>query len=174
MTSVAPPVRLAAGTWTVDPLRTTATFAVRHFGLIMVHGSIGVRGGQLDVDESGAPIRICAELDLNTIDTGNARRDADLRKPRFLDIEHHPIMTYAADRFRTESDGWAAEGELQLRGASCPLVLTGVLDGRDLHARALARMDPAAVGLHAPRVLIGRTVPITIEAWLTPPASGKP
>lgn len=169
MTSVAPG-RLAAGTWTVDPPRTTATFAVRHLGLIMVHGSIGVRGGELDVDESGAPIRICAELDLHTIDTGNARRDADLHKPRFLDIERHPTMIYAADRFRSEADTWAAEGELQLRGTSCPLVLTGVVGGGDLHTRASARMDRTAVGLHTPRVLVGKTVTISIEAGLTPPA----
>ena len=30
---------------------------------------------------------------------GIARRDPDLRKPRFLDIDRHPVMIWAADRF---------------------------------------------------------------------------
>lgn len=101
---------LKAGTWTVSDSRTRVTFGVGHFGHA-VHGSVALSWAELDIDGSGAPVRVRAELDLDGLDTGIARRDSDLRKPRFLDIDRHPIMTWTADRFhRTDDGAWAAEG----------------------------------------------------------------
>lgn len=42
-------------------------------------------------------VRPAGSLHLGAIDTGNARRDKDLRKPKLLDLDHHPAMTFAAD-----------------------------------------------------------------------------
>ena len=44
-------------------------------------------------------MRAFAELDLNSLDTGISKRDADLRKPWLLDIDRHPVMTWRCDRF---------------------------------------------------------------------------
>ncbi|MCF6733790.1 YceI family protein [Blastococcus sp. KM273129] len=57
------------------------------------------RWGELDADEAGVPRRVVAELDLGTLDTGIARRDADVRKPRFLDTDRHPTMIWTARSF---------------------------------------------------------------------------
>ena len=86
MTAQVRTTALAAGTWTVSDSRTRVTFAVRNLGR-PAHGSVACSWGLLEVDEAGLPARVSAELDLESLDTGIARRDADLRKPRFLDIE---------------------------------------------------------------------------------------
>jgi polyisoprenoid-binding protein YceI len=88
---------MTAGTWTVSDSRTRATFSVGHLGH-RVHGSIAVSCGNPEIDELGDPVRLRAPLDLDGLDTGVARRDRDLRKPRFLDIDRPPTMTWAADR----------------------------------------------------------------------------
>ena len=62
-------------------------------------------------------MRASVELDLNSLDTGVAKRDADLRGPRLLDIDRHPVMTWRCARFVATGDGaWTAEGDLTVRG----------------------------------------------------------
>ena len=82
------PAELAAGRWTVDLANSSATFRVRSFGRT-VTGSVPITEGAVEVD-GGRPTAITGSLDLSAIDTGNARRDSDLRKPRLLDLDHHP------------------------------------------------------------------------------------
>lgn len=161
---------LTAGTWTVSDSRTRVSFAVGNFGR-PARGSVACRWGELEVDESGAPVRVAAELDLDSLDTGIARRDADLRKPGFLDIDRHPTMTWVAERFARADDGrWTADGSLQVRGTSAPLAVTAlaeVLPDGWVRVRATASLDRRAVGIRAPRFLIGCTVQIDVDGWLS-------
>lgn len=157
--------------WTVSDTRTQVTFTVRGlFG--PVHGSVCCSWGDVEVDELGNPLRVQAELDLNSLSTGIARRDADLRKPRFLDIDRHQAMSWSADRFRPGEGGqWTAEGELSVRGVRVPLEVTGApepaADG-GVRVRATAMLDRAAAGISAPRFMIGRMVRIDVDASLAP------
>ena len=126
----------------------------------------------MEVDDRGTPVRAFAELDLNSVDTGISKRDADLRKPWLLDIDRHPVMTWRCDRFVATGGGWTGMGKLTVRGTTVALLVTGrveaaALDGEWLRVRAEAVLDRTAVGIRAPSFLIGRTVSITIDAWLT-------
>jgi polyisoprenoid-binding protein YceI len=169
------PQQLTPGRWTVDPARIRAGFAVGNLGKV-VEGSIRVVSGEVEVDDAGRPVRIHAELDLAGIDTGNARRDADLRKPRLLDIDAHPTMTYSSDDVRPEGAGWRADGVLALRGTSCPLTVTGTAEAGStpgtVAVTGAATLDRTAVGIRAPRLMIGRTVTITVDGQLTAPRPG--
>ena len=78
---------VGAGMWTADLTRTRAAFAARHLFGQTVHGTIAVTGGTLEVGPDGQPRRFQATLDPASIDTGNPRRDADLRGRRFLAVE---------------------------------------------------------------------------------------
>jgi hypothetical protein len=40
--------------------------------------------------------------------------------------------------------------------------------GEDLHLVGTAVLDRTALGIRAPRLLIGRDVAIVVDAWLTP------
>ena len=159
-----------AGTWTVSDSRTRVTFSVRNLGL-STRGSIACRWGELEVGGDGAPLRLAAELDLATVDTGIAKRDVDLRKPWLLDTDRQPTMTWSADRFTRHDDGrWSAEGVLGLRGTATPLRVTGSPEGMPdgwVRVRATASLDRTAVGIRAPRALIGRRVGVEVEAWLS-------
>ncbi len=162
----------AAGTWAVSDSRTRVSFAVGNLGRV-AHGTVACSHGTVEVDGGGTPVRAFAELDLNSVDTGISKRDSDLRKPWLLDIGRHPVMTWRCDRFVATGDGgWTAEGELTVRGTTVPLAVTGrpeaaALDGEWLRVRAEAVLDRTAVGIRAPSFLIGRTVSITVDAWLT-------
>jgi hypothetical protein len=68
----------------------------------------------------------------------------------------------------------ARAGVLCVRGTTAPLTLTGAAELRPdgwLRVRATASLDRTAVGIQAPRILIGRVVGIGVDAWLSrPPA----
>ncbi|MDX3192861.1 YceI family protein [Streptomyces sp. MN03-5084-2B] len=159
---------LRAGTWTVRSGRTTAAFEVRNFGVNRVRGTIGVRTGTVEVRD-GAVTAIHAELDLAALDTRNARRDADLRKPHLLDSAARPAMTFTATAVRRRDDGWEVTGELRLRGTSCPLTLT-VEPVTGVRVRATGTLDRAPLGMRVPRAVIGRYVRIDVEAEFEAPS----
>jgi polyisoprenoid-binding protein YceI len=161
---------IAAGTWTIDVAGTRAGFAVRNFGLKTVHGTIAVTAGTLEVRPTGAPIRLSSTLDPSSIDTGNPRRDTDLRSTRFLNVAAHPSMDVVADQFEQTETGWRARAVLRVAGAETPLWIEGTLDEASADRLALtgaARLDRRAAGIRAPRFLIGRWVEIMISARLT-------
>jgi polyisoprenoid-binding protein YceI len=165
----APLVALRAGTWTVSDSRTTVTFSVGNLGH-RAHGSVACSWGELRLDDEGRPIAVRAELDLTSLDTGIAKRDRDLRKPHFLDIDRQPTMTWTADRFAPAGDGaWTASGVLSVRGTSTELAVTGtpeLAEDGALRVRGHAVLDRTTVGIRAPSFLIGRTVEIEVDAWL--------
>ncbi|WP_369140096.1 YceI family protein [Modestobacter versicolor] len=172
MTATTAPVRLAPGRWTTDPGRTEASFRVGNLGRT-VRGTVQVTSGELDVDDAGRPVAVRAVLDLGTVATGHPRRDADLRRPGLLDAEGHPAMTFECGAVRVVPGGWCADGRLGLRGTTCPLPVTGGVQDDStadrVHVVGTATLDRTAAGIRAPRLLIGRTVTVTVDAWLTPP-----
>jgi len=161
------PTGLAVGRWTVDPAHSTATFRVRSLGRA-VTGNVPIAEGTMDVDESGRPRAISGSLDLGAIDTGNSRRDKDLRKPRFLDLDRYPAMTFAADSITASPAGWRVTGTLAVRGTSVRLAGDAAVSPHDGSATVTAhtRLDRSDLGIRAPRIMIGRAIDITVTAAL--------
>ena len=67
---------LAAGTWAADPSHTTVGFVVRHLGLSKVRGRFDGVTAQLVVGDDLARSSVSAEIEMGTVKTGNADRDA--------------------------------------------------------------------------------------------------
>jgi polyisoprenoid-binding protein YceI len=172
VTTTSAPI-LTAGQWTVDTTSSTATFRVGNLGRT-VTGSVPIIGGTVEVDPDGRPTAIAGSLDLGSVDTGHARRDRDLRKPGLLDLDRHPTMTFSADAVGVSPEGWSVAGKLTARGVRVELigdVRLSVLDGSaTLVART--RLDRRAIGVRAPRLMIGRQVDITVTATIRRPAAG--
>jgi polyisoprenoid-binding protein YceI len=161
------PTGLAVGRWTVDPAHSTATFRVRSLGRT-VTGNVPITEGTMDIDESGRPRAISGSLDLDAIDTGNPRRDKDLRKPRFLDLDRYPAMTFAADSITASPAGWQVTGTLAVRGTSVRLAGDSAVSPHDESATVTAhtRLDRRALGIRAPAIMIGHAIDITVTAAL--------
>ena len=169
---------VGAGAWTADIAHTRVTFAARHLFGQTVHGTIAVTAGRVNVGPDGRPLRFHATLDPASIDTGNSRRDNDLRGRRFLDVDVHPLMEIAAARIDTTGGGWRAEAVLRARGHEAPVRVDAVLDGAAADSRlqvsGTARLDLRAVGIRVPGFLVRRLVNVSVSAQLTQPAPGRP
>lgn len=164
-TDYAPERTLSAGCWQVDVDNSAATFTVRNLGRL-VHGSVPFIDGVVEIGDDGRPRAISGSLDISGIMTGIPKRDKDLRSPRLLDLDNHPVMTFTADRLA----GWQVEGVLAARGTSTRVAgIVEQTDGDDesVTLRATTSLDLRSLGIRAPRIMIGRHIAISVEARLT-------
>lgn len=162
---------VAAGTWTVDLAHTRAEFAARHLFGSTVHGTIAVTAGTIEVGADGRPVRLHATLDPASIDTGNARRDADLRGKRFLAVDAYPQMEFAADRIAATVRGWHVDAVLCGHGREAPVRIDATLEGAAtaprLQVSGTARLDLRDVGIRVPGFLVRQFVDLSVSAQLT-------
>lgn len=113
-------------TWHLDPKHTSVEFSVKHLGVSWVKGRFMDFSADISFDpaqpEQGS---VGARLTTASIWTGDDSRDNHLRSADFFDAEHHPEITFRADRIqKTEEGTYEAAGELTMRGVKKPVTLT--------------------------------------------------
>src|ERR1044071_5480773 len=114
-----------AGIWTIDPVHSEVGFSVRHLMVSKVRGRFAQFQGSFVTADDPLASTIEATVDLASLDTGNADRDAHVRSPDFLDVERYPELTYRSTGIRQDGDHFVVDGELSLHGVtkSVPLKL---------------------------------------------------
>jgi polyisoprenoid-binding protein YceI len=166
---------LRVGRWQHVSDLSRAGFTVLNLGFKIVKGTVPIIDAWVDVDPSGQPAAVRATLDLDAIDTGIAKRDADLRKPRLLDTANHPVMTFVGDRPRPVETGWQIPGRLEVRATADVTLEAQIVQGGEageageVSVRATVTVDRRRLGVTAPRLMIGRYVSVTIDAVFRPP-----
>ncbi|MGI5163248.1 YceI family protein [Spirillospora sp. CA-253888] len=86
---------LVAGRWVVDPVHSEITFTIRHL-MTTVRGSFAAFGGDIEVGEDLLASSARAEIEMASLDTRSAERDAHVRSADFLDVDRHPVMSFAS------------------------------------------------------------------------------
>jgi polyisoprenoid-binding protein YceI len=126
LASLAPGLALAApATWNVDPTHSTVGFTVRHLVISNVRGEFGKYEGKIALDEKDvARSSVEATIDVNSVDTKVADRDAHLKSADFFDVAKYPTMTFRSTKVaRAGKDRLRVEGDLTLHGVTKPVVL---------------------------------------------------
>ena len=151
------------GRYVIDPASSAVTFRTRHmFGLGRVRGTFAIRGGAVEITGEPGEARCYAEIDAASFRTGNPQRDASVRSARLLDTDHHPVITFEAQRL----DGTGLDGQLTVRGviqpAAVAVELTGAAPG-GFTARGTVNVDRTAFGVTAYRGLAARLLDLIVE-----------
>ena len=109
-----------ASTWEIDPVHTTAGFAVRHLVVSKVRGHLGRVTGTLHLDEKDRTrSTVEATVDLTGIDTDNEERDRHLRSADYLDTRRYPTLTFRSKKVVAQgADRFVVTGDLTLRGVT--------------------------------------------------------
>ncbi|MGV7904569.1 YceI family protein, partial [Mycobacterium kansasii] len=76
----------------VDPVHSSVEFSVRHLMVSKVKGRFDEFSGTITVAEDGTA-SLSAEVDVTSVNTRNAQRDAHIRTADFFDAENHPKAT---------------------------------------------------------------------------------
>jgi polyisoprenoid-binding protein YceI len=139
-----------AGHWVLDPRRSSIRLKTSSFGgLARVSGVFREIGGDGTVTADGQ-VSGTVTVAAATIDTRNTRRDTHLRSGDFFDSDHHPDITFTADRIRPFGQGAAVTGALTVRDRTRPLsfdAATSVPGDGEVGLDAEVRIDRADFGL---------------------------
>ncbi|MEU6388927.1 YceI family protein [Streptomyces sp. NPDC046939] len=123
--AVDPGLAALTGEYTVDPAHTTLGFVARHAMVTNVKGTFTDFTGALYLDGSD-PAKSTASFDVQmaSIDTGNADRDGHLKSADFFKTDEFPTMT-----FRTTSaealggSDYRVTGDLSILGTTKPITI---------------------------------------------------
>ncbi len=143
--------------WVIDPARSKLEFSLRHIVVQRIQGRFDRWGGTLFVDrEQPALSSVDVWIDLASITTGDAERDAHVRSTEFLDVEHFPRATFRSGLIQVRGQDVVIDGRLDLHGVVHDVqveVTVGPIT-TDADGRARSRYDARAVidrqsfGLH--------------------------
>ena len=125
MTATATLTQLPTGTWTVDPSHSEVGFTARHLMVTKVRGQFKDFEGTVTVGEPFSTSQVTAIVQLASIDTGSADRDAHLKSADFFDVENNPEMTFVS----TEVSEDTLKGDLTIKGVTVPVELRGTISG---------------------------------------------
>ena len=114
--------------WSIDPAHSQIQFSAKHLGISTVRGTFESFEGHIE-EEDGDVSEVTVEVELASLNTGNAQRDGHLKGADFFDVENNPKATFRLIRFVRSGDEVTAEGELTLHGATRPITLTGEIGG---------------------------------------------
>ena len=92
--------------WHIDPLHSLAEFSVRHMMISTVRGQFGGVKGTIVYDpKAPTASTVQATIDCTTINTGEPKRDSDLKGAEFFDIQHYPMMTFKSTKVEVAGAG---------------------------------------------------------------------
>ncbi len=157
----------------VDPPHTSASFSVKHFTLTTVSGSIGVKDATIAAAPDGTLTSARADLDLTTIDTKFADRDADLKSDHWFDVAQYPTMTFASTKITGDKTAMTVAGTLTFHGKTNPVTLTVNYDGSVKDPRGRTHVGYSATGTidrtlwglgpNFPPAIVSNDIKISIE-----------
>jgi polyisoprenoid-binding protein YceI len=123
---LAPTLALAAtSSWNVDASHSQVGFAVKHLVISNVRGEFGAYQGKLVFDESDVTrSTVEATIDVNSVNTKVADRDAHLKSADFFDVAKYPSITFKSTKVaKAGKDRLKVTGDLTLHGVTKPVVL---------------------------------------------------
>jgi polyisoprenoid-binding protein YceI len=109
----------------IDPAHSSLQFSVRHLMVSNVRGTFtGVKGTALYDAANPSASSVEAAVDVNTINTNDAQRDAHLKSPDFFDVERFPTITFRSTNVEKKGgDLFAVTGDLTIHGVTKPVTL---------------------------------------------------
>ena len=116
--------QIPTAVYSVDPSHSSVGFEVKHMGIATVRGRFGTFEGTIDATGDAPVLR--GNVEVATVDTGDANRDGHLKGPEFFDADQQPKITFHSTATEVGADGEITlQGEITIKGITKPIELTG-------------------------------------------------
>ena len=160
-------------TWVFDPAYSSVEFTIRNLWF-NVRGRFRDFEGRIVLDESDiGRSSVTATIKVDSVDTGNKRRDAHLLAADFFDVERFPDIEFKSTSIRRgkDRDSLDLAGDLKIKDKTVPVALSvNEMDrsrspsGEEfVYYSATAELDRSAFGSNYGRGFIGRRLQVTIN-----------
>ncbi len=110
--------QLPAATWSVDPVHSTAGFAIKYMTSTF---RAGFERFDATLDTTGEQPRLVGRVDPSSIQVRDENFHAHLQSPEFFDTANHPELRFESTSFRVEGDELVVDGELTVKGITHPV-----------------------------------------------------
>lgn len=132
---------MTPGTWNLDPTHTDVSFTVRHAGISKVRGSFTAVEGTLTVDDAFAASSVDITIDMASVSTGQADRDAHVKGEDFFNVEQHPTMRFVSTEVTADADAeeFTVIGDLTIKGVTRRVELDAEFGGQTVDAFGMTR-----------------------------------
>ncbi len=107
-----PSIKELSGVWTLDEAHSYIEFSIRHF-LATSKGNFQKVSGFVNFSDSTPNMEI--NIDVNSVNTGNAKRDKHLKGEDFFNTEKYPTITFSSNNIVKTDNGYLAKGKLTIK-----------------------------------------------------------
>lgn len=105
--------------WNLDPTHSEITFKVRHMMISNVKGAFNSFGAEIEAeDDTFKNAKVSATINVDSIDTNNADRDAHLKSADFFNAEANTTITFESLALTED-----ITGNLTINGVTKPVEL---------------------------------------------------
>ncbi|MDQ4125638.1 MAG: YceI family protein [Actinomycetota bacterium] len=110
--------------WSIDTAHTSVGFVARHLGLSKVRGQFTSFRGEVEGDSTDvSTAQGWFEIDMASVETGSADRDAHLKSADFFDVEKYPTMKFVSKSIQRHGDGYKVTGDLTIKDTTKEVAL---------------------------------------------------
>ena len=174
--ALAAPLALAqTSTWLSDPAHSEVDFSITHLSISNVHGRFGKVAATIAYNEADVTkSTVTATIGVDTVDTGEDRRNTHLKSPDFFDVAAFPTATFTSTGVAKSGNKLMIAGNLTLHGVTKPVVLeaegpVGPVPGMDhkphagFSATTTISRSAFGIGSKFPPAMVGDEVKLEIE-----------
>ena len=116
------------GTYVLDPIHSSASFAVKHMIVSTFRGRFEDYDATLVAGEDGT-LRLTGRVAADSIVVKDPNLGAHLQSPEFFDAERHPELRFESSEIRPDGDEVVVDGELTIKGITKAVEARGTIEG---------------------------------------------
>ena len=171
---------LAPGRWALDPAHSAVHFTIRHLGVSKVRGRFTRFTADVVIGETLATTSVEAVIEVSSVDTGNADRDAHVLAPDMVDLAARPTLTFRSNAITGAGEAWELHGDLTIGEVTRPVTLDVELGGlqefpggpRHAGFEATTQIRRQDFGLipAVPSAMLGDVIKVELDLQLLEPA----
>ncbi len=160
-------------TYAIDTGHSSVKFSIRHF-VAKTTGNFSEFEGTLSVDRDDlTKSNVTATIQIPSVDTDSAKRDAHLQQDDYFDAANHPLMTFTSTTWAAtdKENTFKVTGDLTIREITKPVTLDVELLGFGEGMRgaylsgweAKTTLDRTEWGITGGQPAVGNEVEVTIN-----------
>lgn len=108
-----------ADDYKLDTAHSSVVFNISHAGLSKTYGMFTQGGGSFSLDGSNSKFELSIKAD--SINTGNAKRDAHLKSPDFFNVKQFPEITLNSTAVKVDGDKYHVTADVTMLGKTKPV-----------------------------------------------------
>jgi polyisoprenoid-binding protein YceI len=113
-----------SGDYQLDPTHTRVGFSARHAMVTKVRGQFQQFEGTAHIDhETPANSSVSVTVQVSSLDTGVADRDAHLKSEDFFAVDEWPTITFTSTEVTREGGTWQVAGDLTIKDVTKSLTI---------------------------------------------------